>query len=274
MRRLREGESYVSITYTSLLVETHEDVYTRSPRSMDAQQAALTAEGTFDKTPLLNLIIYALERGLSGTFELTLNGASVATLLFIEGFPVKIRTTEPGHFLGEVTADLGLITGEQLAASPRVSSGEPRVYRARSSSSSASPRSRRSRPAFAPISIASSSNCSRCRRKPPLRILDGVDSLARFGGPPVRPDRPAASFGEAFATRPRGSTSITDRTLRRLGALGVRLAANAQIAGRFPQFGRNELAAVELCSRSRFASSSSPTARSSGPAQLSCSSTV
>lgn len=207
---------------------------------MDAPQAAPTAEGTFDKTPLSNLIIYALERGLSGTFELTLNGASLATLLFIEGFPAKIRTTEPGHFLGEVMADLGLITGEQLAASLERLQESPRLQGeilvelgfATEQTVQAGLRAHLDRKLEQLFSLP---------QETAFAYFDGVDSLARFGGPPVQIDPLPALWRGIRHSAP---WEHVDTTLRRLGTLGVRLTANAQIA-RF-QFGRNELAAVEL----------------------------
>ncbi|AKU96723.1 PT repeat/DnaJ domain/tetratricopeptide repeat protein [Labilithrix luteola] len=201
---------------------------------------APTAEGTFDKTPLSNLLIYALERGLSGTFELSLNEASVATLLFIEGFPAKIRTTEPGHFLGEVMADLGLITGEQLAASLERLQESPRLQGeilielgfATEQMVQAGLRGHLDRKLEQLFSLP---------QETAFAYFDGVDNLARFGGPPVQID-PLPALWRGVRQSP--SWEHVDATLRRLGALGVRLTANAQVS-RF-QFGRNELAAIEL----------------------------
>src|SRR6185436_5412814 len=78
---------------------------------------APTATGSLAKTPFPHLLIYALERRLSGTFELTHGGAPVATLLVASGCPAKVRTLEPVHYLGILMLELGMITNEHLQAS-------------------------------------------------------------------------------------------------------------------------------------------------------------
>lgn len=84
---------------------------------MDPALPVPTAQGTFAKTPWPHLLVYAFDRRLTGTFELTVDGASVATMLVLEGLPAKIRTTD-GHFLlGHVMVELGQLTQAHLAAS-------------------------------------------------------------------------------------------------------------------------------------------------------------
>src|SRR5207253_2198360 len=63
---------------------------------------APTAQGSFARTPFPHLLVYALERALTGTFELHVGAQSVATMLVIQGVPAKLRTTEGVHFLGDV----------------------------------------------------------------------------------------------------------------------------------------------------------------------------
>ena len=70
---------------------------------MQVPAPAPTAQGSFAKTPFPHLLVYALERALTGTFELHVpsRGAeSVATMLFVQGVPAKVRTTDGVHYLG------------------------------------------------------------------------------------------------------------------------------------------------------------------------------
>lgn len=92
---------------------------------MEGQPQAPTAAGSFLKTPFPHLIVYALERRLSGTFELTLADASVATMLVLGGCPAKVRTPEDAHPLVRVLSDLGTLTPEQAQAANERIAAEP-----------------------------------------------------------------------------------------------------------------------------------------------------
>src|SRR5690348_11853568 len=84
---------------------------------MQSPLPAPTASGAFSKTPFPHLLVYALERRLSGTFELSRGAGPAATMLVISGCPAKVRTAEPIHFLGNLMMELGMISPEQLQAS-------------------------------------------------------------------------------------------------------------------------------------------------------------
>jgi curved DNA-binding protein CbpA len=76
-----------------------------------------TADGTFAKTPLVQVLIYVLERGLTGTLEITHPGGPWEMLLVIEGAPAKVRSSEPVAYLGNVLLELGLVDDQTLNAS-------------------------------------------------------------------------------------------------------------------------------------------------------------
>src|SRR5690348_13981973 len=86
-----------------------------------------TAQGSLGKTPFPHLLVYALERGLSGTFELHVGNDSVATILVVQGAPAKVRTTEGVHYLGDVMLEAGLLTTEALEASRARMAESPRL---------------------------------------------------------------------------------------------------------------------------------------------------
>lgn len=62
--------------------------------TMQHPPPAPTAQGTFAKTPLPHLLVYAAERRLSGSFDLAVDGVPVATMLVVQGSPAKVRTAD------------------------------------------------------------------------------------------------------------------------------------------------------------------------------------
>jgi hypothetical protein len=76
-----------------------------------------SAKGTLAKTPLPHLLIYALDRRLSGTIELVAPDEDGGTILVIDGQPTKARTVRPTAYLGRVLLDLGLLTDAELNGS-------------------------------------------------------------------------------------------------------------------------------------------------------------
>jgi curved DNA-binding protein CbpA len=71
------------------------------------------ATGALAKTPVVNLLLYAYERKLSGTIELTA-GAAWAAIVFRAGRPAKARTSEAVAYLGRVILELGYIDDAKL----------------------------------------------------------------------------------------------------------------------------------------------------------------
>jgi tetratricopeptide (TPR) repeat protein len=81
------------------------------------QRPVAAASGVLAKTPLLHLLIYALDRKLSGSIELLSPEKRAAVIVFGTGQPVKIRTSEPVAYLGGVLKELGYLTEAQLTRS-------------------------------------------------------------------------------------------------------------------------------------------------------------
>jgi tetratricopeptide (TPR) repeat protein len=82
-----------------------------------ATRPAPSASGTLAKTPLANLLLYVLDKKLSGTLELMAPDRRVATVVIVAGQPAKVRTSEPVAYLGRVLHELGFLTEEQLTRS-------------------------------------------------------------------------------------------------------------------------------------------------------------
>lgn len=75
---------------------------------------AAAASGTLARTPLVHLLLYALDRRLAGTVELRAPDEKSATVLFVAGRPAKVRTSDPVLFLGRALVELGHLSEDQL----------------------------------------------------------------------------------------------------------------------------------------------------------------
>lgn len=198
---------------------------------------APTAQGSFAKTPLPHLLVYALERALSGTFELQVNGASTATMLVVQGFPAKLRTTEGVFYLGEVMVELGMITPDHLAASLQRLQESPRLQGQLLKEMGVVDDER--------IDAAARAQLKRKLEhlfthpaETTYAYFDAVDLLQRYGGPPTPVD-PLPVLWRGVKQSP--SWEHVDATLRRVGGTAVRLTPQAQA-----QIGRLELTRPEM----------------------------
>lgn len=75
---------------------------------------APTANGELSKTPLVHLLLYAQDKKLTGTIELLATDKRSAAIVFANGEPTKVRTSEPVAYLGRVMLELGFVTEEEL----------------------------------------------------------------------------------------------------------------------------------------------------------------
>jgi tetratricopeptide (TPR) repeat protein len=76
-----------------------------------------TATGTLARTPLLHLLLYAMDKKLTGTMELFAPDKRNVAVLFAAGEPSKVRTSEPVAYLGRVLHELGHVDEDQLTRS-------------------------------------------------------------------------------------------------------------------------------------------------------------
>lgn len=78
---------------------------------------APTANGELSKTPLVHLLLYAQDKKLTGSIELLSADKRSAAIVFVNGEPSKVRTSEPVAYLGRVMLELGFLTEEELSRS-------------------------------------------------------------------------------------------------------------------------------------------------------------
>lgn len=74
---------------------------------------AATAQGTFAKTPAVHLLVYMLERNLTGSLLLDAQG-SRATISFRDGAPSRARIDPTEHLIGRVFEDLGYLSQDDV----------------------------------------------------------------------------------------------------------------------------------------------------------------
>jgi hypothetical protein len=201
---------------------------------------APSATGAFIKTPFAHLLVYALERRLSGTFELLRGAAVTASMLVVGGYPAKVRTEEGIHYLGDVMAELGMINPHQLAASLEQMRAAPRLHgqillemgAVDPPRLDAALRAQTERKVEHLFSLPTETT---------FRYYDNVDLLSGFGGAPSAID-PFPVIWRGVREKP--AREHVDATLRRIGNALLRLSASSQLE-RFA-FSGPEVHAVEL----------------------------
>lgn len=201
---------------------------------------APTASGTFVKTPFPHLLVYALERRLTGTFELSQGATATATMLVMGGCPAKVCTHPPAHYLGALMAELGMISPDQLQASLAQMQESPRLQGQILLEMGAID------PARLGVAL-----CAHVERKvehlfnlPPettFAYYDGLDRLQSFGGP-ATPIDPLPVLWRGVRGAP--AWDHVDAALRRVGDALLRATPSAQFE-RFA-FAPNERQVIEL----------------------------
>jgi tetratricopeptide (TPR) repeat protein len=73
------------------------------------------AEGSFAQKPFPHILVYLMQKKLTGTLEVQAMSQSAA-VYFRDGMPGKVRATAKGRELGQVLLEMGLVTEHQLSA--------------------------------------------------------------------------------------------------------------------------------------------------------------
>ena len=91
-----------------------------SPTAADpgpAQPPEPTAVGLLSERPLAHLLMFALDRKLSGSFEIADDPSQYGLIVVAEGKIARVWTSEPVVFLGHVLYEAGVLDAGQLGAS-------------------------------------------------------------------------------------------------------------------------------------------------------------
>jgi len=209
---------------------------------MQGSLPAPSATGSLIKTPFPHLLVYALERRLTGTFELSRGSMSMCTMLVMGGCPSKLRISDPVHYLGNVLLELGMITPAHLQASLAGINGPngPRLQgQLLLEMSAIDParldaglRSQVERKVEHLFSLSTDTT---------FAYYDNVDLLSQYGGPPT-PIDPFPVLWRGCRDQP--ALEHVDATYRRVGTALLRAVPTAQF-DRFA-FTPQEREAVEV----------------------------
>ena len=204
-------------------------------------ETSATAEGEFAKTPLAHLLVYALDRRLSGALFLKQPDGVEHVVRLVRGAPVKVRPGDRHALLGEMLVEAGAIDVATLesALATKGLLGDMLLVTGRVDGDVLE-------------TIAERQFVRRMVRLfslPPAtayRYFDGHDELAEYGGDPASVD-PLSLLWAGLRDHGELSTMMPG-TLALLGDAPIRLHAAATVS----RFGCNDQEAklVEhLCAR-------------------------
>jgi curved DNA-binding protein CbpA len=202
---------------------------------------APTATGRLERTPVVNLLLYLLERKLGGTLEFTTTAGERALFLFAAGQPAKAKTTEPVAYLGRVLLELGFIeddtyrdslhdlaNGMPLHGQILLNSGAITEAQLRLGLKVQLQRKLVHTSTFGPDTT--------------FAYFDGVDGLQGYGGDDLVPVDPFPLVWTLLRQAPPGKTVTA--TVERLGTMALRVSRAAQLE-RF-DFSPHERGLVDL----------------------------
>ena len=199
-----------------------------------------SATGSFVKTPFPHLLVYALERRLTGSFELYRGAGVVATIFMTAGCPSKVRTAEPIHYLGDILLELGMIDAAARTASLQKMQAESKLQGQALLELGAIDPGRLEAGLRAQVE-RKIERFFALPNETTFHYYDSFDLLSAFGGAPS-PIDPLPVLWRGVREHP--AWEHVDATLRRIGSALVRAAPAAQLA-RFA-FTPAEMPAVDL----------------------------
>ncbi len=204
----------------------------RSARTMEWLQRVLTShrptsQGTLIKTPLHHLLVYTLDRGLSGTLMLVTEDALTHFVYFDRGVPSKARTTGEVAPLDRILVEMELLdehTVSQTLAEVR-RTGELHGRLLVKKGLLDVPK------VTAALQWQIIRKLGYLLRLPPdttrFAYYDGVNMLEDYGGPQMTPAEPLAVI--MTGVRVHGASPLVRQTLSRLGATPLRVRREADV---------------------------------------------
>ena len=194
---------------------------------------APTASGTLAKTPLVHLLLYALDKKLTGTHRALRAGQAQ------RGHPLrrrasrsKVRTSEPVAYLGQVLRELGYIDERELSRSlaelAKREGGRAKLHGPCCSRRTPSTRAKL-RAGLAEQIGRKLRHVAAMPRRHGVRLLRRLRRAARLGrGRRCAGSTPSRISGACSASTPRGSTC--NAALARSATSPLRLARGADVA--------------------------------------------
>jgi hypothetical protein len=86
-------------------------------KSQPSLRPAPIATGSLGKRPLAHLLVYVLDRKMTGSFELVDDTDEIVHIVARDGMVSRVSTSEPVTYLGHVLYEIGAINDAQLSQS-------------------------------------------------------------------------------------------------------------------------------------------------------------
>jgi len=197
--------------------------------------------GTFETTPLVNLLVYALDHRLTGTLVFEQEDGQKHAVFLDDGSPAKARLAAGGIFLGELLVELGKITRAAHQSTFEQAAADERLY--------GSVLLERGLLDELALREALREQLSRkldfIASLPPSTVwgfYDRINYLERYGSPENLRAKPLALIWQLV--RKHADRARVSEVIERIGVRVLRLHADAPVL-RF-HFGRNEQAVIEV----------------------------
>ncbi|HEX4478339.1 MAG TPA: DnaJ domain-containing protein [Polyangiaceae bacterium] len=192
---------------------------------MAAQQAVAT--GTLGGTPIANLLIYVLDRRLTGTLVIEDHRFRKSAVSFRLGVPFKVKVAEEGLYLSEVLVDLRLIDSDVALSSFESSRGLGRLH-GQSLLDEGLIEQDALAEALGEQMLRKIEWLCKLRPESMYGYYEGDDLLRTFGGPDGATVEGLTAVWRAIRAQP--DAAVVDATLHRLGTNEIRLHPHARVA--------------------------------------------
>lgn len=150
---------------------------------MNAPKASAT--GNLAKTPVPELLVYALDRSLEGTLVLEETDGKKSAIYFQNGAPAKVKTADPVAYLGQVLVEQGSITQEVYQRTLSKVAGTRRLFGEVLLAENAI-RNHQLLEGLREQIIQKVSHLFKLPGTTVFGFYSNMDFLARWGGPPTR----------------------------------------------------------------------------------------
>lgn len=183
------------------------------------------ASGVLSKTPLSNLLVYILDRELSGTLVLETAEGAKSALSFVRGVPAKARTSDPVIYLGRLLMEQNLIDDNVEALTLSRVASEKKLFGQLLLEQNALTREQLIKALQEQVTRKVEWMCG----LPPTTaygFYQDTDFLQGYGGEPT-PIRPLAALWRGV--RRFGPDSLVESSLDRLGERPLRFHPDAAI---------------------------------------------
>ncbi len=197
--------------------------------------------GTLDSTPLVNLLVYALDHRLTGTLVFEQEDGQKHAVYLDDGSPAKARLAGGGMFLGEMLVELGKITRAAHQSTFEQASADERLYGSVLVE----------RGLLDELALREALREQLARKLDFIASLPGatvwgfydrINYLERYGSPENLRAKPLALIWQLVQKH--AEPARVAEVLNRVGSRVLRLHADAPVL-RF-HFGRNEQAVIEV----------------------------